>query len=243
MRRFIPFLAVCSLGFLSCVSQPGPQPEAPPPPVQTEPVIRDLSPSAAPPELNIAEPIPVDPVPEETAPAEPVQEEPAPVDPVPEEPESVPEEPIITEPVPEAPPVQPGFDYTSITEEVRTAAKIDIRELIGELNGIIRRGDFSAWTSRLDKSYLDRLSSREFLDTVSQTPKLKSRGEPLRDLEDYFINVVIPSRATMSDRVDDIDIEFIPEEEKVLAFRTAPNGQRQRLYELKNINGTWKIIN
>jgi hypothetical protein len=47
----------------------------------------------------------------------------------------------------------------------------------------------------------------------------------------------------MNDRVDDIDIEFIPEEEKVLAFRTAPNGQRQRLYELKNINGTWKIVN
>jgi hypothetical protein len=62
-------------------------------------------------------------------------------------------------------------------------------------------------------------------------------------LEDYFVSVVIPSRANTSDRVDDIDIEIIPAEEKVLAFRTAPNGQRQRLYELKNIDGVWKIIN
>ncbi|MDR3145246.1 MAG: hypothetical protein LBU21_03125 [Treponema sp.] len=154
-----------------------------------------------------------------------------------------PAESRLPEPAPAAdpPPAQPVFDFTAITEEVRNTTKLDIQALIGELNEIIRRGDFEAWTDRLDASYLERLSSREFLDTVSQNSKLKARGEPLKDLEDYFINVVIPSRADT--RVDDIDIEFFPDEEKVMAFRPAPTGQRLRLYDLKNIDGTWKIIN
>jgi hypothetical protein len=247
MRYFLPVIAVCSLIFLSCPSRPEPQGEEIPPLVQSEPVFDE--PGPPPPDPVLAKPVPDESVPKEPVP-EPVLDEPEPpppdpvlAKPVPEE--SVPEEPV-PEPVPdepEPPPPDPVFDYSAITEEVRNTAKIDIRELIGELNGIIRRKDFNAWISRLDESYLARLSSREFLDTISQSPKLKSRGEPLKDLEDYFINVVIPSRANTGNRVDDIEIEFIPAEEKVLAFRTAANGRRERLYELKNINGTWKIVN
>jgi hypothetical protein len=264
MRRFVPIIAVCSLGILACVSRPELQSVEPPPPAWTEPpepLIKELPPEPLPaePEPVPAAPAAVEPLPEpppepEPPPAEPVPlpPEPLPAEPLPAEPEPVPEPPVAVEPLPEPepppaepvpPPEPPAFDYAAITEDVRNTAKIDIRELIGELNGIIRRGDFDAWTSRLAESYLNRLSSREYLDSVSQSPKLKSRGEPLRDLEDYFINVVIPSRAGTSDRVDDIDVEFIPAEEKVLAFRTAPNGQRQRLYELKNIDGFWKISN
>ncbi|MDR2136121.1 MAG: hypothetical protein LBO76_05850, partial [Treponema sp.] len=97
MRHFILFIAVCALGFLSCVSQEEPQL-----PVRAEPVIQDLP----------ADPPPAEPVPAEPAPAKP---EPAP----------------------------PVFDYSSVTEEDRNTAKTDIRELINELNGIIRRGDFN----------------------------------------------------------------------------------------------------
>ncbi|MDR2375348.1 MAG: hypothetical protein LBD96_02800 [Treponema sp.] len=240
MRWFFPVIAVYSLIFLSCVSWPEPQPDAISPPVQQEPVIQDPVPAESIP----AEPVFTEPAPDEPAPDEPVPDEPVPDEPVPDEP--VPDEPVPDEPAPDEPappPVHPVFDYSSITEEVRNSTKVNIRELIGELNGIIRRGDFNAWVSRLDESYLARLSSREFLDIVSQTPKLRSRGEPLKDLEDYFINVVIPSRANTGNRVDDIEIEFIPAEEKVLAFRTTSNGRRERLYELKNIDGTWKIIN
>jgi hypothetical protein len=35
----------------------------------------------------------------------------------------------------------------------------------------------------------------------------------------------------------------MPEEEKVLAFLTTVTGQRLRLYELKNVDGIWKIAN
>jgi hypothetical protein len=189
------------------------------------------------------EPLLPEPVPlPELTPPEPVLPDPVPPAPVPVAsllPEPVPQEPL---PGP-APPERPVFDYLVISEEALNAATIDIRELIGSLNRIIRRGDFNAWIDCLDRSYLERLSSREYLDAVSQSPRLKSRGEPLKDLEDYFFNVVIPSRANTSDRVDDIDIELVPEEEKVLAFRTTANGQRQRLYELKNIDGAWKIVN
>jgi hypothetical protein len=173
--------------------------------------------------------------------------EPVPEPPLPEPPTPEPPEPEPLEPEPEAPEPEPSeppeFDYTAVSEEVLNATTIDVRELIGDLNRIIRRGDFNAWIDCLDTSYLERLSSREYLDAVSQSPRLRSRGEPLKDLEDYFFNVVIPSRANTNERVDDIEIEFVPEAEKVLAYRTAPNGQRQRLYELKNIGGVWKIVN
>jgi hypothetical protein len=151
----------------------------------------------------------------------------------------------VPEPLPQPEPVveKMDFDYSNITEEVYNITKVDIRQLIEKLNRIIRGGDYHAWVENLGDSYLAKINSREFLDAVSQTPRLKSRGEPLRNAEDYFFSVVIPSRTNERDRVDDIDIEFVPEEEKIFAFRLLPNGQRRRLYELKNVEGSWKIVN
>ncbi|MDR1444207.1 MAG: hypothetical protein LBI94_04965 [Treponema sp.] len=157
--------------------------------------------------------------------------------------------PVPAKPVPE-PPSQPepaagkaDFDYAHITEEVQNITRIDVRQLIEKLNEIIRSGNYRAWVENLDESYLARINSREFLDGISQTPRFKSREDPLKDAEDYFFNVVIPSRINENDQIDEIDIEFVPEEKKIFAFRILSNGQRRRLYELKNIKGTWKIIN
>ncbi|MDR2177361.1 MAG: hypothetical protein LBP20_04895 [Treponema sp.] len=256
---FVLFAAACSLGFLSCLSQVESLPEKTPSPVWVDPVTQyppddpasvETAPAGQTPvETTPVETAPAEQVPVKTAPAKTAPAEQAPVKTAPAKTASAEQAPVKTTPVetapagqtPETPP--PALDDTAVSEEVHNTTKIDIREFIKNLNEIIRRGNFKAWINCLDKSYLDKLSSREFLDTVSQSPKLKSREEPLKNLEDYFINVVIPSRANASSRVDDIDIEIITEEEKVWAFRTASNGQRQRLYELKKVDGIWKIIN
>lgn len=145
-------------------------------------------------------------------------------------------------PAPAVPQEHPSFDYVNITEEVRTLTKAEIQQLVGDIDGIIRREDYQNWIKNLDASYLERISSADFLAAQSQSPRLKSQ-EGLKSAEEYFLKVVVPARANASYRLDDIDIQFIPEEEKVLAFLTTSAGRRLRLYELKNVNGAWKIVN
>jgi hypothetical protein len=146
--------------------------------------------------------------------------------------------PVEPEPVREG----PSFDYTHITEEIRVHTRAEIQELIGELDGIIESEDYHAWIASLDETYLKRISSSDFLAAQSQSPRLKSQ-ESLKNVEEYFKKVVVPARANTDYRIADIDIQFVPEEEKVLAFLTTAAGRRLRLYELKNVNGTWKIAN
>lgn len=143
----------------------------------------------------------------------------------------------------ESPPREPPpFDYSNITEEVHSLTRAEIQCLIGELDGIIEKADYQAWINSLDPTYLEKISSKDFLALQSQSPRLKSQ-EGLKNAEEYFKKVVVPSRANTDYQIDDIDIQFLPEEEKVLAFLTTPGGRRLRLYELKNVDGIWKIAN
>ncbi|MDR1971957.1 MAG: hypothetical protein LBQ46_08540 [Treponema sp.] len=218
MKRFMLLIGACLFGFVSCVSQPEARSEEPVPaafPVSQAPAVPE---SPAPP---VPDPLPVP-------------------EPPPEPPAELPPEPSLAR---EDPPPEeaPSFDYANITEEVVIHTRAEVQQLVGKLNEIIRSGNYRAWVENLDKSYLDRISSQEFLDNISQQPRLKSQKIVLKSARDYFTNVVVPSRA--GDRVDDIDIEFDPAEEKVFAFRIIPNGDRLRLYELKFAEGVWKIAN
>jgi hypothetical protein len=172
---------------------------------------------------------------EKPEPAEPANQSPViMVNPAPPEPE-----PALAEAPPEDPPI---FDYLNITEEIHTHTRAEIQHLIGELDEIIGSEDYQAWINSLDRSYLEKISSPDFLAAQSQSPRLKSQ-ESLKSAEEYFKKVVVPSRANTDYNIDDIDIQFLPEEEKVLAFLTTSAGRRLRLYELKNVDGVWKIAN
>jgi hypothetical protein len=109
------------------------------------------------------------------------------------------------------------------------------------LNQIIRRRDYNAWKAALSPEYFNKIASAENLQQVSELPAMKTRGITLKTAEDYFINVVVPSRA--NSRVD--DIEFIGEH-RVKAFTIMTNAsgeeQRLRLYDLEKTGNIWKII-
>lgn len=160
--------------------------------------------------------------------------------------ESVPEEvspaPLPYEAVPaiEAPPPvqEPVFDPVSISEEVFNSTKGDVQRFIGDLNHIIRSRDYDAWRASLSDEYFDKISSSQFLAAISEQPAMKTRGYVLKNPQDYFNYVVVPSRA--NDRVD--DIEFIGQN-RVKAYTVNPNGSRLRLYDLESMENTWIIIN
>jgi hypothetical protein len=141
-------------------------------------------------------------------------------------------------PVPVA---EQAFDPHSISQEVFDSTKVDIKKFIENLNELIRSKNYKAWVSYLSDDYITERSSAEFL-TGSSDMLMRSRDpskrRKLNTLEDYFLYVVVPSRA--NDRVD--DIEFITQT-RIKALTIAPNGERLRLYELENSQNTCKIIN
>ncbi|QQO08141.1 hypothetical protein [Breznakiella homolactica] len=165
----------------------------------------------------------------------------APGDPVQEIPVQ-PDEPVLEDipdvVLPEEPDAEEEFDPSTIPQEVFDSTKIDVQELIQNLNSIIRSRDYDTWVSYLGKDYFAAISSPDYLAQISESARLKTQRIVLRTPQDYFQYVVVPSRA--NDRVD--DIEFIGQN-RVKAYTITPNGQRLRLYNLeKNADG-WKIIN
>jgi hypothetical protein len=152
--------------------------------------------------------------------------------------ETPPEEPAVAETYTEKPPGEADFDPLSISQEVFDSTKSDVQKLILDLNRIIKAKDYDTWVSYLGKAYLDKISSGEFLASVSGQPYLKNKKITLTSAKDYFEKVVVPSRA--NDRVD--DIAFVsPNRVKVYTFNE--NRERLRLYELEYFGGGWKIIN
>ena len=143
------------------------------------------------------------------------------------------------------------FDPTSISEETYSTTKANIQNLVEELNSIIRARNYNSWLQYLDKSYLDKISSREFLDerteelyrrdqivaqNMGRDPKTITK-RILRTPRDYFSNVVVPSRA--NDHVD--DITFISGSH-VRAYTVDSRGTKLILYDLAMIDGKWKIV-
>jgi hypothetical protein len=145
-------------------------------------------------------------------------------------------------PQPTRQPVQEVFDPRTVTQAQYASTMEEVRNFIDELNRIISNRNYNAWRAVLSQEYYDEISSPDHLRELSEQPAMKTRGIVLRTLQDYFIHVVVPSRA--NSRVD--DIEFIGQNRvKVFAISTNRAGeeQRLRLYDLEKINNSWRIIN
>jgi len=143
---------------------------------------------------------------------------------------------------PAAPVKDTAFDPHSISQEVFNATKIDVQHFVEKLNHIIRSKNFTAWKEELSPSFFEGISSGQFLQQVSESDALKTRGIVIKTVEDYFNNVVVPSRA--NSRLD--DIEFVSQN-RVKAYTIVINregqAQRLRLYDLEYTGNLWKIIN
>jgi hypothetical protein len=131
-----------------------------------------------------------------------------------------------------------NFDPSTVPREVFEYTKVDVQHFIENLNKIIRVKNYNGWIANLGEDYLNEKNSREYLLQVSGQPRLKTHNIVLASAHDYFIYVVVPSRA--NDRVD--DIEFVTQK-RVKAFTVTETGQRLRLYDLEYVNDTWKITN
>jgi hypothetical protein len=142
---------------------------------------------------------------------------------------------------PPAPPVE-VFNPRQVSQQEYDSTKEDVQRFIERLNRIISSRNYSSWRAVLSTEYFNEISSPANLQQISESPAMKTRKIVLRTAEDYFLHVVVPSRA--NSRVD--DIEFIGQN-RVKAFTVNKNraGEEQRLvlYDLERSGNSWIIIN
>ena len=134
------------------------------------------------------------------------------------------------------------FDPHMISQGNYDSTMEEVRQFIAGLNEVIRTRNYNSWRAALSDEYFREISSPENLQQVSEQPAMRTRRITLRTAEDYFIYVVVPSRA--NSRVD--AIEFVGTNRvKAFTVTVTRNGeeQRLRLYDLEKIGNTWKIIN
>jgi hypothetical protein len=138
--------------------------------------------------------------------------------------------------------VDTDFDPKTISKAQYDSTLEEVQHFIEELNLIINNRNYSSWRSALSQEYFNEISSPEYLNYISEQPAMKTRNIILKTPQDYFNNVVVPSRA--NSRVDEIEFES-RNRVKVYTVTTRRQGDEQnlRLYDLEKIGNSWKIIN
>ena len=135
-----------------------------------------------------------------------------------------------------------AFDPKKVSQEQYQSTMAEVQKFIEEQNKNIKSKNFEAWKKSLSPQYFAEISSAENLRLMSEQPGMKTRKIVLKTVQDYFDNVVVPSRADL--HVE--EIEFISAN-RVKAFTVTTNKageeQRIRLYDLEKIGNSWTIIN
>jgi hypothetical protein len=124
----------------------------------------------------------------------------------------------------------------NVSKETYDKTFAEILQFINKMDTIIASKDFERWKNSCSQDYLFHFSDQALLKEISQKPVLKDNHIVLSSLEDYFVNVFIPSRTEA--KLD--KIEFL-EENRVKAI-TVVNGVPYIVYLLeKDANNQWKI--
>jgi len=139
-------------------------------------------------------------------------------------------------------------DVHDISQELHDKTLAEVKLFIDNLNITIKNKNFNGWRAALSDEYFAKISSPEFLKQQNESQALKLRNIVLRTPNDYFLNVVVPSRA--NSQVDDIEsIDANNVKAYYLETRTRRNEnndtyietRRLRLYDLTKAGNEWKI--
>jgi len=137
----------------------------------------------------------------------------------------------------------------AISQEVYDLTLAEVRLFVDELNTLIFKKDYNGWKDALSDEFFAHISSQEFLASASEAAVLKSRKIVLKTPNDYFSQVVVPSRS--NSKVDEIEftaadkvkVFYLEERVRRSGNTSTTEIRRLRLYELiKTDDGTWKII-
>jgi hypothetical protein len=134
-----------------------------------------------------------------------------------------------------------NFDPQSITIEEKETTMYEMRQLIAEINRVIRAKDYAGWVSYLADDFIAAINSPAYLAQLSESSRqLKGQNIVLRTPQDYFTHVVVASRENIRVDASLDDIEFLSHN-RVKAFTVNARKQRLRLFEFVKAGDTWKI--
>lgn len=139
------------------------------------------------------------------------------------------------DPVPDPDPLPPPEQTFTVTQEVYDRTFSEIEELIKTLNNLIANRMFDAWKSYLTPAAIASMSDTKTLEELSARPILQKFNIRLRNLQDYFTYVVVPSRSNA--KLDEI---VFMDNNHVTAY-TVIKGEKTILYQLIKEGQTWKI--
>ena len=147
-------------------------------------------------------------------------------------PQAAPPEAAQEDPQAEEEAVEASFN---VTHEVYSRTFDEVGAFIRGMNEIIQARDYGRWREHLTLDYAERIGDPKFLEEQSGKPLMRKSGIRLQSAQDYFEQVVVPSRSGAN--LD--DIEFI-DGEHVKAISVI-RGTRGVLYLLVREDGQWKI--
>ncbi len=128
------------------------------------------------------------------------------------------------------------FDGVVITKKDKALDKSEIEVVISKLNAITANKDYFGWLPFLSDSYKREFSNPVVLRQVSKSLPGIAKGIELKDLQDYFKFVFVPSRQKV--RVDDI-IYKSPTKIQVIKKES---GKSLIFYDLEKIKGKWLLV-
>jgi hypothetical protein len=135
------------------------------------------------------------------------------------------------------PPARDGEngDGFVVTKELYTKVFTEIGDLITTLDSVIKEKNYDEWLTYLSDEYVERTGSAGFLQAASSSPLLQNSHVTLKTLKDYFLNVVVPSRAQAAlDRLDFIDSAHV----KAI---TIHDGDAIILYLFVRVDDRWVV--
>jgi hypothetical protein len=143
--------------------------------------------------------------------------------------------PVVVTQQPAKPPDPSNPQEFVATEELYRKTFTEVQEVIAALTKLIAAGDYDGWLAYLSEDYRKTASSPAFLANASGSGVLKKNGIVLRDLKDYFDNVVVRSR--MQATLDDITFVDATHVKAITEIK----GSSVILYYLESENGRWKV--
>lgn len=156
----------------------------------------------------------------------------------------VPADPVIDSEIPDKVPeriperpseIQAEDSSVEISHEVYEKTFGEVGEIIEELNGIIKSGNYNMWVEFLTPRFIREIMDPLNIDRINDQPVLKRNNIVIKTLSDYFMYVVVPSRASV--RLDDL---VFTDTDRVRAFMFIRD-ERVLIYQLEQIEGKWKI--
>jgi hypothetical protein len=111
----------------------------------------------------------------------------------------------------------------------------EVQEVIAALNRIIAAKEYDNWLAYLTAEYVRITSSPQFLANASDSAVLKKNGIVLKNLQDYFSNVVVRSRVEA--KLSDITFVDATHVKAITNIQDTP----VILYYLVREDGRWKV--